>query len=116
MTRRATPEASARSLDRRIVAIAVPALGSLIAEPLYLLVDTSASMGLGDPRKLDVAKRLAAGLAYVGLSSSERVAVIHCAPRPTNRPGAKAHRRDFPTSPAQITILHVEISYGDVLG
>lgn len=29
-----------RALDRRIAAIAVPALGSLVAEPLYLLVDT----------------------------------------------------------------------------
>ena len=43
---------------------------------LYLLVDTSASMGLGAPPKLEVAKRLAAGLAYVGLSGSERVAVL----------------------------------------
>jgi uncharacterized protein (DUF58 family) len=43
---------------------------------LYLLVDTSASLGLGDPPKLDVAKRVAAGLGYVGLSGSERVAVM----------------------------------------
>lgn len=43
---------------------------------LHLLVDTSASLGIGVPRKLDVAKRLAAGLGYVGLSGSERVAVM----------------------------------------
>lgn len=43
---------------------------------LYLLLDTSASMGLGTPPKLEVAKRLAAGLGYVGLSGSERVAVM----------------------------------------
>jgi uncharacterized protein (DUF58 family) len=43
---------------------------------VYLLVDTSASMGFGDPPKLDVAKRLAAALAYVGLSGSERVGVV----------------------------------------
>ncbi|UJR79735.1 DUF58 domain-containing protein [Sandaracinus amylolyticus] len=48
---------------------------------LYLLVDTSASMGLGTPRKIDVAKRLAAGLGYVGLSGSERVAVMPFAAR-----------------------------------
>ncbi|AKF07669.1 DUF58 domain-containing protein [Sandaracinus amylolyticus] len=48
---------------------------------LYLLVDTSASMGLGAPRKIDVAKRLAAGLGYVGLSGSERVAVMPFAAR-----------------------------------
>ncbi len=34
-------------LDRRIFAIAIPALGSLIAEPLYLLVDTAIVGHLG---------------------------------------------------------------------
>lgn len=43
---------------------------------LYLLVDTSESMAFGTPSKLDVAKRLAAALAYVGLCGSERVSVI----------------------------------------
>lgn len=43
---------------------------------LYLLIDTSASLGVGTPPKLDTAKRLAAGLGYVGLSGSERVAVV----------------------------------------
>ena len=33
---------------------------------LYLLLDTSASMQLGEPRKFDVARKLAAALAYVG--------------------------------------------------
>lgn len=42
-----TTVADARGLDRRIVAIAVPALGSLIAEPLYLLVDTAIVGHLG---------------------------------------------------------------------
>ncbi len=36
-----------RALDRRIVAIAVPALGTLIAEPLFLLVDTAIVGHLG---------------------------------------------------------------------
>ena len=41
---------------------------------LYLLVDTSAS--LGEPReKLDVAKHVAAGLGYVALTGSDRVSV-----------------------------------------
>lgn len=39
---------------------------------LHLLVDTSASM---EGPKLDTAKRIAAALAYVGLSGSERVGV-----------------------------------------
>ncbi|MBX3249292.1 MAG: DUF58 domain-containing protein [Myxococcales bacterium] len=42
---------------------------------VHLLVDTSASMGFGDPTKLEVAKRMAAALAYIGLSGSERVGV-----------------------------------------
>ena len=42
---------------------------------LYILVDTSASMGHGDPPKLEIAKRVAAALGYVALSGSERVAV-----------------------------------------
>ena len=43
---------------------------------LYLLVDASRSMAVGDPPKIDVAKRIAAALGYVGLSGSERVAVV----------------------------------------
>lgn len=43
---------------------------------LYLLVDRSASLGLGSPTKLELAKQVAAALGYVGLSGSERVAVM----------------------------------------
>lgn len=43
---------------------------------VHLLVDTSRSLGFGEPSKLLVAKRLAAAIAYVGLSGSERVAVV----------------------------------------
>lgn len=61
---------------------------------LYLLVDTSASLSIGEPRKIDVAKRLAAGLGYVGLSSSERVAVMPFASRLTTPfPPARGARR-----------------------
>lgn len=42
---------------------------------LYLLLDRSASLGIGTPSKLDRAKEIAAALGYVGLSGSERVAV-----------------------------------------
>lgn len=41
------PPTTGRALDRRIFAIAIPALGSLIAEPLYLLVDTAIVGHLG---------------------------------------------------------------------
>jgi len=47
---------------------------------LYLLVDTSRSLAHGDPPKIDVAKRLAAALGYVGLSGSERVSVVPFGP------------------------------------
>ncbi len=49
---------------------------------LYLLLDRSASLGVGTPdTKLDVAKRVAAGLGYVALSGSERVTVLPFADR-----------------------------------
>lgn len=49
---------------------------------LYLLVDRSASLGMGAPdTKLDVAKRIAAGLGYAALSGSERVTVLPFAER-----------------------------------
>lgn len=41
-----------------------------------LLLDASASMGFGAPAKLDVARRLAAGLGYLALRGSERVALL----------------------------------------
>ena len=40
-----------------------------------LLLDTSASMGFGEPTKLQFARRLAAALAFVGLVRQDRVAV-----------------------------------------
>jgi uncharacterized protein (DUF58 family) len=42
---------------------------------LYLLVDRSASLGVGSPPKIELAKQVAAALGYVGLSGSERVSV-----------------------------------------
>jgi uncharacterized protein (DUF58 family) len=42
---------------------------------LNLLIDASASMGFGDPSKVEFAARLAAALGFVGLVSLERVGV-----------------------------------------
>ncbi len=42
---------------------------------VHVLVDTSLSMGFGEPRKLDFAKRVAAAVAYIGLSNLDRVQV-----------------------------------------
>lgn len=42
---------------------------------LHLIVDTSASMGFGEPSKFDHARRLAAALAYIALHNLDRVGV-----------------------------------------
>jgi uncharacterized protein (DUF58 family) len=42
---------------------------------LHLLVDTSASMGFGEPSKFVYARRLAAALAYIALHNLDRVGV-----------------------------------------
>jgi uncharacterized protein (DUF58 family) len=43
---------------------------------IYFLVDCSKSMQLGEPNKLDYAKRVAAALGYIGLSNLDRVSII----------------------------------------
>ncbi len=43
---------------------------------IYLLVDMSPSMAIGDGAKLRYAKQVAAALAYIGLSNLDRVSVI----------------------------------------
>ena len=43
---------------------------------LHLLVDTSRSMAFGQPEKIDHARRVAAALAYVALSSMNRVKIV----------------------------------------
>ncbi|TNF28183.1 MAG: DUF58 domain-containing protein [Deltaproteobacteria bacterium] len=43
---------------------------------VYLLVDSSASMAVGDQTKFDYARKLAAALAYITLSSLDRVSVL----------------------------------------
>lgn len=43
---------------------------------IHLLIDRSRSLAFGDPPGLELAKRAAAALGYVGLSGSERVGVV----------------------------------------
>jgi uncharacterized protein (DUF58 family) len=43
---------------------------------IYLIVDSSKSMEIGDPPKVDYALKLAAALCYVGLSNLDRVSII----------------------------------------
>jgi len=42
---------------------------------VYILLDTSHSMGMGEPAKLPYAKQLAAALSYIALSGTHRVAI-----------------------------------------
>jgi uncharacterized protein (DUF58 family) len=42
---------------------------------VHLLIDTSESMGFGEPEKLTFALRLAAAIAYIGLCSHDRIAL-----------------------------------------
>jgi uncharacterized protein (DUF58 family) len=43
---------------------------------VYLVLDVSPGMGLGAPRKLDAARRLAAALGYMALAALDRVGVV----------------------------------------
>jgi len=43
---------------------------------IYLLVDASSSMQMGEPVKFDYARRVAAALAYIGLANLDRVNII----------------------------------------
>jgi uncharacterized protein (DUF58 family) len=43
---------------------------------IYLIVDCSSSMGFGNDKKFDQARRLCAALAYVGLANLDRVTVV----------------------------------------
>lgn len=57
----------------------VPVVKTFRAEEdvvVRLLVDASASLDYGNPRKIEVSRRLAAALAYLSLSDSERVQVL----------------------------------------
>jgi uncharacterized protein (DUF58 family) len=61
-----------------------------------LLVDASASMGMGAPPKLDLALQLGAALAYIGLSNLDRVAVTALGAEATALPPARGKGRILP--------------------
>ena len=61
-----------------------------------LLVDVSASMGMGRPPKLDLALQIAAALAYVGLSNLDRVAVTALGATAAGTPPARGKARILP--------------------
>ena len=43
---------------------------------VYLMLDCSRSMGFGNPPKFDLARRLVAALAYIGLADLDRISVL----------------------------------------
>jgi uncharacterized protein (DUF58 family) len=51
---------------------------------VYVIVDTSTSMGFGDGEKLRYAKRVAAALSYVALANLDRVAVVSVSEKVTS--------------------------------
>ncbi|WP_419189935.1 DUF58 domain-containing protein [Stieleria marina] len=52
----------------------------------YALIDASESMNFGDPKKLFVAKQLAASLGYVGLCRADRISVAALGPEGRRAP------------------------------
>jgi len=58
---------TARELDRQVLALAVPALGALVAEPLFILVDTAVVGHLGTAALAGLALASSVLLTVVGL-------------------------------------------------
>ncbi|MGW7431243.1 MATE family efflux transporter [Streptomyces sp. NPDC054861] len=62
----ATPKAARRRHDREIISLAVPAFGALVAEPLFLMVDSAIVGHLGTPQLAGLA--IAAALLSTAVS------------------------------------------------
>ncbi|MEK9519415.1 MATE family efflux transporter [Streptomyces venezuelae] len=62
----ATPKAARRQHDREIVSLALPAFGALVAEPLFLMVDSASVGHLGTPQLAGLA--IAAALLSTAVS------------------------------------------------
>ncbi len=64
---------------------------------VYLLVDSSASMGFGEPTtKFALARRIAAALAYVALSNLDRVALASMAQHPAEEDASRVPNAETP--------------------
>src|SRR4051812_13960507 len=64
---------------------------------IYILLDASVSMRIGDPVKLDYASQVAAALCYVGLANLDRVSIIPFTSQLQNErlPSARGKARIF---------------------
>lgn len=64
---------------------------------LHILLDTSQSMQLGSPTKIDYAKKVAAALGYIGLTNLDRVGAIAFADElGTPKPPQRGRQQIFP--------------------
>ena len=94
--------------DRQILALAVPALGALAAEPLYVLVDTAIVGHLGTPQLASLA--IAAAVLstaftvfnFLTYGTTAQVARLHggAGRRAGMRPRTSARRRSGSRSPS----------------
>lgn len=82
-------------------------------ERWLLLVDTSASMGLGAPGKLKLAAELALALAALGHARGARVELLAAAPGGGRVELAFARRRDLPRWKAALEALRSERGAGE---
>lgn len=64
---------------------------------LHILLDTSQSMQMGSPTKIEYAKKVAAALGYIGLSNLDRVGAISFADElGTPKPPQRGRQQIFP--------------------
>ena len=95
---------SRRELDRRIISLAIPALGTLAIEPLYVLVDTAIVGRLGTPQLGGVAIAMTILLTVISLTASLEygvtpdVAFAHGA-------GRSAEARDVATAALRLAVM-----------
>jgi putative MATE family efflux protein len=95
---------SRRELDRRIIALAIPALGTLAIEPLYVLVDTAIVGRLGTPQLGGLAIATTILLTVISMTASLEygvtpdVAFAHGA-------GRSAEARDVATGALRLAVV-----------
>ncbi|PNY80122.1 DUF58 domain-containing protein [Deinococcus koreensis] len=69
-----------RALDAQVTArLGTPVVREYVVHqqlPVLVVLDASASMGTGSPRKFELAQQLAAALAYAGLSGGDSVQAV----------------------------------------
>jgi len=95
---------SRRELDRRIISLAIPALGTLAIEPLYVLVDTAIVGRLGTPQLGGVAIATTILLTVISMTASLEygvtpdVAFAHGA-------GRSAEARDVASAALRLAVM-----------